>query len=385
MYNRRLVFWAACLGMLIFGIVLTTLGASLPSLIEKFGLDKARAGSLMALMSVGILLGSVIFGPVVDYAGYKGLLILCTFFIFIGLEGIALALNLGSLQFAIFLIGFSGGIINGGANALVADISEAGKSANLSFLGVFFGIGAIGVPLLLGILLNHLSYQIIIAAVGMIVLGVFIFFTTLRFPAPKHAQGLPIKEGLRLLDQLTLLLFGVLLFFESGMEITVGNWSGLFLKEELVLEPNRAVLFLSFYWLGMVCSRLILGYVLKKYSSASIQFTCLGVAFIGAMLLIFSQSLALSSVGLFLVGCGLAAGFPVMLGYVGNLYAHLSGTAFSIVLVIALIGGTLFPYFTGILGQHFGLRLSFAIIPVSLVLMAWLFRTVLNRIAASKK
>jgi len=35
MYNRRLVFWAACLGMLMFGIVMTTLGAILPSVLDK--------------------------------------------------------------------------------------------------------------------------------------------------------------------------------------------------------------------------------------------------------------------------------------------------------------------------------------------------------------
>ena len=54
-----------------------------------------------------------------------------------------------------FFIGFGGGIINGGTNALVADISAENKGANLSLLGVFFGIGALGMPLLLGVLSKH--------------------------------------------------------------------------------------------------------------------------------------------------------------------------------------------------------------------------------------
>ncbi|MDZ7375353.1 MAG: hypothetical protein ONB13_01920 [candidate division KSB1 bacterium] len=80
-----------------------------------------------------------------------------------------------------------------------------------------------------------------------------------------------------------------------------------------------------------------------------------------------------------MVGLGFAACYPIMLGYVGERYAHLSGTAFSMVLVIALLGGTLFPYLTGAFGQWFGLRYSFSIIPISLLASAVLFTIVLNR------
>ena len=45
MQNRNLVFSAACLGMLLFGITLTTLGSILPELIPQYGMSRARAGS----------------------------------------------------------------------------------------------------------------------------------------------------------------------------------------------------------------------------------------------------------------------------------------------------------------------------------------------------
>ena len=44
--------------------------------------------------------------------------------------------------------------------------------------------------------------------------------------------------------------------------------------------------------------------------------------------------------GLFLLGDGLAAGFPILLGFLGGLYRDLTGTAFSAVFVMALIGGS---------------------------------------------
>jgi FHS family glucose/mannose:H+ symporter-like MFS transporter len=381
MYNRKFIFIASCLGMLMFGIVMTTLGAILPSVIEKFGIDKANAGSLMLLMSFGILLGSLVFGPIVDRYGYKALLIICAALISIGLEGIALTPTFWLLRIAAFIIGFGGGVINGGTNALVADISEKGKSANLSILGVFFGVGAVGVPFLLGVLSGYLSYELIIAGVGLVVILPLLFFIVLQFPIPKQVQGFPIKEGLQLLKEFTLIFFGFILFFQSGIEFTIGGWAALFFKEELVLDTNRAVLFLSFYWLGMIIARLLLGYLLNKISPVIIQFSSIGIAFIGALAMLLSNSLPVSVSGLFLIGFGFAAAFPVMLGYVGDLYAKLSGTAFSIIFVMALMGGMLFPYFAGVVGQMLSLRLSFIIVPISLCCIATLFWTVLNRIS----
>src|SRR5512138_153732 len=135
--------------MLTFGIVLTVLGAVLPTVIERFGIDKAQAGSLFLLMTFGILAGSLVFGPMVDRYGYKGMLLLAIILIAAGLEGIAFASSLGILRVAIAAIGFGGGIVNGGTNALVADISIEEKGASLNLLGVFFGIGAVGVPFVL--------------------------------------------------------------------------------------------------------------------------------------------------------------------------------------------------------------------------------------------
>jgi len=57
---------------------------------------------------------------------------------------------------------------------------------------------------------------------------------------------------------------------------------------------------------------------------------------------------------------------------VGDRYAQLSGTALSIVIAIALVGGMLMPYAAGVLGGAYGLRVSFVLVPVSLVLLATL-------------
>lgn len=381
-YRPRLVFAAACLGMLLFGIVMTALGSVLPSVTERFALARTSAGSLFSLMSIGILLASVLFGPIVDRYGYRGMLALAVVLVLLGLEGIAFAPSPFLLAAAVLLIGFGGGIINGGTNALVADISAGARSAGLSLLGVFFGIGAFGLPFVLGLLLESLGYVRVVAALGVIPALVLAYTLVVRFPAPKQPQGFPLKDALRLTRDPVLLLLGLILFFESGMEITMGGWTAAYVNDVLALSAQRALYVLSLYWVGMTIARLLLGTVLSGISPRRVLLPSLGIAFVGALLLLAADTQLAAGAGVLLVGAGFAAVFPVVLGFVGDRYPLLSGTAFSLVLVMALTGGTLLPFATGVLGDRLGLRLSLLIVPAALLCAAATYLSVRSRLPA---
>ncbi len=376
-YNKKLIFISACMGMLIFGIVIAVLGSVLPSVIEKFRIDMVDAGSLFLIMNFGMLLGSMIFGPVVDRYGYKGLLTLCSFLVFMSLEGIAFSPGINVLRISLFVVGFAGGSINGGTNALVSDISEENRGAGLSFLGVFFGIGAFGVPLLLGSLLDKFSYESLIGFVGMLIIIPFALFAAIKFPAPKHEQGFPLSEGFKLTRETTLLLFGLILFMQSGLEMTIGGWSATFLSEELAIQPRKAVLFFSLFWFGMIVARLAMSEILRRIAKHTIMMVSYFTAFAGAAILLLSQGIAAAIPGLLLTGIGFAAIFPLVFTYVGDLYPKLSGTAFSVILVIGLLGAMTYPYLVGFLAEKIDLRTSMLlVVPLTLVLSAILFRIV---------
>src|SRR5687768_8809195 len=124
MYKRNQVFAAACIGLLLFGIMLITQGSILPSLKEKFGMNEIMSGKLVAILPIGIITGSLIFGPIADRYGYKMMFILTTLLMVVAFEGLAFANSFLLLQVSIFVLGFGGGIINGATNAVVADISS---------------------------------------------------------------------------------------------------------------------------------------------------------------------------------------------------------------------------------------------------------------------
>lgn len=382
MEHRQHVFAASCAGMLLFGIVMISLGSLLPALTAKFHLDEIAAGSLASLLPFGILAASVVFGPVADRYGYKFLLIGCTLIVFLSLELMAFTTTFALLQASVFAIGFGGGVLNGATNALVSDISADGRGAGLSFLGVFYGVGALGMPMVLGLLSTNFSQDVILAIVGLFVALVGVFFVTVRFPMPKQPQGFPLARGLSLVKNTSLLLLGCILFFESGMEGIVNNWTTTFLQHAGMTGAEGALFALSCLVAGLTLARLVLSKLLKLLSMWTVVFSGAAIVGVGTLLLMWGGSYATSLVGLTLMGIGFAPVFPAILGAIGDAFAGLSGTAFSIALVIALIGNTALNYAVGLVAHHHGIQQLPLVVLVSLCCMIVLLFAAKRKLAA---
>ncbi|MFZ0282952.1 MAG: MFS transporter [Bacteroidales bacterium] len=355
MYRKKLIFWSACAGMLLFGVSLITLGSVAPDLKLKLGLTEISSGTLFSILPFGILVGSLIFGPVVDRFGYRMLLSVSCILMAMGFEGIAWSAETGLMKVFIFIIGLSGGVVNGSTNSLVADISENDKRANLSLLGVFFAIGALGMPLLLGILEARLDFEAIITVVGLISFAAGIFFLLIRLPPPKQKQGIPLSAGMVMFKDRVLILIALYLFFQSSFEGIINNWTTTYLIGQHSAEQSSALYGLSLYVAGMAIMRLLTGTLLRNISARRILVASFILILSGLLLIKTGFSLPTTLMGLMILGAGLAGGFPIMLGFVGERYPLISGTAFSFVLVVGLIGNMLVNYCMGIISQNFGI------------------------------
>jgi MFS family permease len=344
--------------MLLFGIVIISLGSILPPILVKFDLNKIQAGSLASILPAGILMGSLVFGPVVDRYSYRNLFIICSIIIIAGIQGIAFARGLFTLQASFFFIGFGGGVFNGGTSALMADISEerpGKRSANLSLLGVFYGIGALGIPVLIAALSSSWTFEKILQYTGLAIMLPLIYFASISYPPAKQIQGFPLKSGLALIKDKHLVILGLFLFFESALEGIISNWTTTFLQNDNTLKPTDALYALSIYILSLTLTRLVLSSLLRRIKPLSVLLFSIGVIFIGLLLLAFSKTWICFVTCFVLLGIGTASGFPVILGYVGELYKNLRGTAFSLVFIIAILGNSAMNYGMGIIAERFGI------------------------------
>ncbi|SCD20823.1 Major Facilitator Superfamily [Proteiniphilum saccharofermentans] len=368
-YNKTLVYIAACIGMAFFGVAFIVMGAVLPSLTATYSLDAVGSSSLVSLLPVGVLAGSLLFGVIVDRYGYKLLLVVSTLFTLSGIEGLSFFENLNILRICIFLIGLGGGMLNGSTNALASDISnDRERGSRLSILGVCYGIGALGVPLLLGMLSKTYNYQFILQCTGLVMLLSVLYFIAIKFPEPKIKQGFPFKQAIRLIKEPLLLIMGFFLFFQSGIEGLTNNWTTSYLDGRTAIGSDEAVLCLTFFVLGMTVSRLILSYLLRILKHEYILLGGIMTAIIGIIILDYAYNLQLAAISLFIAGFGLAAGFPVIISYIGTAYKNISGTAIGLAMFIALTGNTLLNFTMGFISETFGIS-SFPVFIIILLLI----------------
>jgi MFS family permease len=148
--RRNLLFAGACAGITVFGIVIAMLGTvfGLPDMVARLHIDLAQKGNLFLLLYLGVFLASVVVGPLIDRIGNKMILLLSAALVAVAMAGFALAHSLAGAAAASVVLGIGGGGLNTSTSALVSDLYQENRGAMLNALGIFFGVGALAVPLL---------------------------------------------------------------------------------------------------------------------------------------------------------------------------------------------------------------------------------------------
>lgn len=348
-FNTTAVFIAACIGMCFFGISMITLGSVLPWLSARFDFSPAETTGLVTSLPVGIMAGSLIFGPIVDRFGHKILLVISCILVLLGVLGVAYADTVALLGPAVFAIGLGGGVLNGETNALVTEIYDGNRrNSRLSLLGVFYGLGALTIPVMLQRLEQSFIVETILGGISAVMAAGIIYCIAVRFPAPKQPQGFPLKEVRRIITHPMLLILSAVLFFQSGVESVTNNWTTSFLGAAGFAEAT-ALQALTWMLIGLTGARLLQTWLFSRVSPTSVLVTSLIATAAGFSMLAFSPGPSIIYAAMAVIGAGLASTFPVIFGILGSSFATLSGTAFSIALVIALCGQTALNYTTGLL------------------------------------
>lgn len=369
MYSRNLLFMAACVAMLLFGVACVAIGTINAYLTNSFSVDKIFIGFLASMFAAGALIGSVSFGPIVDRFGYKGIMIVSLLFLFSAFEVIGRTDKLIIIRMMIFLLGLGGGIINGATSALVADLYTAKKGAYLSFLGVFWGLGALSLPLATSILLKTgMGYPEILSIIGSLAIVPLALFLFLKCPEAKNSGGIPYRKYIQMLKNPAILLIGFFLFFQSGFETLTTTWTPRFFQEVYLADTQNALISLTIMSISLTTSRLLLGIALKNIKAWKVLITGLLITFSGLLLMRFGTSYTFGLAGIGLVGFGAAAAFPVMLGYVGTMFPDISGAAFSLVLVMALTGNMLLNALGGVVFETYNV-VSFSLYMIGIILI----------------
>jgi len=324
--------------MFIFGIVLFLMGTLLPTLHVSY----AQAGRLGSIPLIGILIATIVVGPILDIHGAKQILILALILIAGSLALIPSLHAFWQLELCCLAYGFGGGILNTATNVLIADLHAKSRASALNLLGFFFSAGAVLAPLLMSITGGWLSPSValrLLAGITAAVLGPVILF---RFPPPLQA-GVHFRNVISVLNQPAVWLFGLLLFFESGSENCMFVWSSKVVADVLHTTPGRGNLALvglgaalGIGRLGAVCWLRWLGNLGTIWLSASLVIT-------GILVALAARGLTAMVIAIIIIGFGISAIFPTILGLAGDRFSAETGTVFGAIIALGMLGGVAGP------------------------------------------
>lgn len=345
------------MGIFVFGIVMAVLGTlfGMPEMRQRLKIDMAQQGSVFLLLYVGILLATLVAGPVIDSIGNKVILVTSALLVASGMAGFAYAHSFGGAAIPAVLLGLGGGGLNTSTNALVSDLYGEDRGPMLNVLGIFYGIGALGIPLLAAIIAGHLpiARQLMICAA--LAGACAALFLKLQFPKASGGQAFSWRDVLRVARFPGVLVLGFLLFCESGNEASIGGWTSTYVAET-GLGAKAATFILAGYWAALMVGRLLVARILKVIGKRQLLLASGFGAFAGAAILLTSRLEGMLVTGVLLIGLSYAGVFPTALAIAGDTYTKMTGTVFGLLFAIALVGGMSFPWAVGQLSQGLGLR-----------------------------
>ena len=362
--------------MLVFGIVLAILGTvfGLPAMRERLQISLAQQGSLFLLLYLGIFVASFVVGPLIDHVGNKANLLTSSLIVALAMLCFVNARSFASASVAAILLGLGGGGLNTCTNVLVSDLYAEQRGPMLNLLGIFFGVGALAIPLAAaGIERFTISQLFVFCAALAIVCA--LWYAIIPFPPAKAVQRFSWRELIEVAKFRGVLLLGFILFCESGNEACIAGWTSTYVG--VTGHSARVSTFvLAGYWAGLMLSRMVSARALRGIGKLQLLLGMACLSLVGCAVLLSVRSLVLLFAGTTLIGLSYGPIFPTTLAIAGDRYSQRAGTVFGLLFSIALIGGMLFPWGVGQVSQHVSVRAGMVVPVVGAILIGGLLLAV---------
>ena len=360
--RRAVLFAGAATGIFVFGIVMAVLGTlfGLPEMRERLHINLAQQGNMFLLLFLGIFVATLVAGPVIDAIGNKVILVVSSVLVAAGISGFAFAHSFAEAAIPALLLGCGGGGLNTSTNALVSDLYGDRRGPMLNVLGIFYGIGALCIPLLAAAITGHfpIAPQLLFCAGLAAVCS--ILFLSMTFPPARAGQSFSWGDALRVARYPGVLVLAFLLFCQSGDEASIAGWTSTYVGDA-GLPAQTATFMLAGYWAAVMVGRLMVARLLDSISKEKMVLLSGIGALIGAGLLLANRSKGMLGLGILVIGLSYAGIFPTVLAIAGDTYRKMAGTVFGLMIAIALIGGMSFPWGVGHISQAWGVRFGMVI------------------------
>lgn len=331
-----------------FGMTSSIIGPTVEDLALEIGVTVAFVGLLRSGRQLGQFAGYLSFGAAADKFDLRLLALIGSLAMAFGLilvtsEGIILALC------AAVVWGFGHSAYNLAPNVVVGRVFVSRSPAIMTTLHGVYGVGAVFGPWLVEAQ-RHRGVQNIymISAIMVVVAGLFYLIATrhLAQNAPplrsrETKQSRPIS-----MRKLSPFLLGVLLF--SGALFSASDWLFYHTQNLIHASTQSATLVTSAFWGAMTLGRFLLGAATARFGAQAVIRSSVVSSVLGSIVLAFpTASLSSVLISSMLLGLGLAAIYPILIGTAANLFPDNRGVVTGYLAAAGAFGAIVLPAFQG--------------------------------------
>jgi MFS transporter, FHS family, L-fucose permease len=311
------------------------------------GILVAALGGIFTAVSAGAILAQFVAGPVGGRFGQRPVLALGMLLTGGGMLAMSVSPLLELMLAAALLAGLGfGGVLVGG-NLLIARLFAERSAAALNGLNLFFGVGSIIAPALVGVVVTAGgSSQAAIWLGGALILLQLPLVA--RYAVPVRDASLAPAVSLReAIGSPALWLLGLLLLVYSGSEIGWGGWVTIYLERSTGVVPAQAALGATTFWAALTAGRAAGALIGLRIAPRMLLLICL-LGFSAGVGALYLNVGAIGPTLAALVLLGLACGpvFPTVISLTAGL-SRGSAAATSMVLAVGNLGGLFMPALLG--------------------------------------
>jgi fucose permease len=349
--NRPCITFASFLTLGLNGLVFSFMGVSLPSLQVSLEISIQQAGTLVASLQSGFTI-CTLFGGILSDHCYRERIIMAGCVLLGG--GSLLLCIVPSFTLSILAVCFLGagiGLILSGTNTLLVNMYPSQKGTILNIHHVFFGIGAIVGPAVMGFLItfgNHWRTGYISAAA--VSLALCLVFAASRKEKP--AYGSSTSHGNRRIfalfgDKLFLviLLAG---FLTMGSQVVIMLFGTVFLIQAKQCSLAAAGVALSMFSISMVLGRIVCSRLTLTIKHTTLVLTLLWLQ-VMILILMWQVSGWFALVILSVSGFTFSGTYPTLLALTSILFPEYEGTSLGLLSTMGGLGTVALCWLTGYL------------------------------------
>jgi fucose permease len=359
----------------VMGVVAGVWLARIPAVKAQAHLSDGTLGVALFAIPVGLVAGSYLAGRLVDRVGSAAMTRIGGIGVSAGVVLPGLAHNLASIVVPLLVYGFFGGMLDVAQNAQGVRVEAAYGRPVMTSLHACYSLGAIlgslaggafawaGTPALPTLAFGGGAGLVVALALGGWLLPGAGTGNAHEVPATGAAgRDRPVWQ--------VVLALGVLAICGLIIEGAVGDWSAVYLHDNLGTTQGFAALAFAAFSVTMTIGRLVGDRFVHRFGPARLIRACGLISLIGLVAALAFSSPPLAIAGFTLLGAGLASSVPQVFAAGGRADPDRPGAGLGKVVAMGYAGMTAGPAVIGALATVVGLRLAFSITVVLAALLA---------------